>query len=246
MTDHDAGNDALQSELRRVLTGRTTGSDCPPAARWIALLSRETTAAEAENLRRHLGECAECTATAADARRFLLAMGVLETTATPVSSRRWAIAALAAAAAAAVVAGAAVLLRVGAGTAAPQTPPTVVAFVAAFEPPPPPALAEESPVGGMVYRGATSLESSRSLALALTPYRARQYAAACRSLAEHGQRFPADREARFLAAAACLKAHELDRAEALLASLAAVAGDRRDDAHALLESLRAARRSESP
>lgn len=240
MTEYDAENDALQGALRRALRSRTASSACPPETSWLALLSKELTPDDAEMLRRHLGECSRCAAVAADARRFLRAMGGSESGVPHPRSWWWGIGSVAAAAAVVVLAWTAGLLREHGAELAPDA---TAELVAAIELPAPPAVGEESSPGKLVYRGGVDPESIRSLTAALAPYRGRQFAAACRALAEHGRSFPADREARFLAAVSCLKARELDQSEALLASLAAVAGDRRDDARALLDRLRTARRS---
>jgi hypothetical protein len=237
VSDFDAGNDPLDPELRRLLRDRAPRGerpDCPRAERWIALLSGEVAADEAERLRRHLGECAACAATAADARRFLLAMGGARTAPTLARPGRRVLGALAATVA---IAGVAWLIRDAPWRSAPDP---IAELLATLEPPAAPE--GEATPGGPVFRGAESSAASRSLAAALEPYRDRRFAAACDALADHGRRFPADREARFLAAVACLEARELDRAEGLLASLAAVAGDRRDDARRLLDRLHAARR----
>lgn len=241
MTAYDAENDALESALRCTLRSRTASSACPPETSWLALLSHALTPEEAEALRRHLGECSTCAAVAADARRFLLAMDAPGSGVSHSRSWWWALGSVAAAAAVAVIAWTAGLL--GERGATRSAPVGLAELAASLELPAPPAEGAESSPGTLVYRGRVDPEAIRSLTAALAPYRGRQFADACRALAEHGRSFPEDREARFLAAVSCLEARELDQSEALLASLAAVAGDRRDDARALLDRLRAARRS---
>ncbi len=236
MTEYDAENEAL----RRTLRSRTAGSACPPETSWLALLSDELTADEGEALRRHLGECSTCAAVAADARRFLLAMDSPRSGPSRSRSWWWAIGSVAAAAAVVAVAWAAGLI--GERRARPA-PDALAELVASLELPAPPAGGADASPGTLVYRGRVDPDAIRSLEDALAPYRTRQFAEACRALAGHGRSFPADREARYLAAISCLEARELDQAEALLASLAAVAGDRREDARALFDRLRAARRS---
>ncbi|MFN7941975.1 MAG: hypothetical protein U0X73_10255 [Thermoanaerobaculia bacterium] len=237
MSDFETGNEAFDAELRRLLRGRGTRADdpdCPREERWIALAAGEAAADEADLLRRHLEGCAACAATAADARRFLLAMGSTRPAPTFARSGRRVLIALAASLA---IAGIAWLIGDPRWRPAPDP---IAELVATLELPAAPE--SESTAGGVTLRGAEISAASRSLAAALVAYRDRRFAAACDGLADHGRRFPADREARFLAAVSCLEARELDRAEALLASLAAVAGDRRDDSRRLLDRLRAARR----
>lgn len=236
MKPHDP-QDPIDAELRRHLARAPREADCPPAERWLALVAGELHGDESEGLRHHLEGCAACAAVAADASRFLRAMD----SPTPLAPRlrfQWqAIVAAAAVAALAVAIG--WTWRAVARSAADP----VASFVAGLELPAIPAGGGEMHGDGLIYRSTGTSTAQQSLEAALAPFRGREFAAACSALAEHVRRFPADREARFLAAVACVKARELDRAEALLASLAAVAGERRDDARELLERLRAARRS---
>lgn len=235
-------DDPIDVELRRLLRRALRSSACPPDERWLALSAGELAAEEAETLRRHLGDCAACAGVAADAQRFLRAMDAPRPAAQRVRLQRWVIAAGAAAAAAAVIATA---VGLGWPAVSRRAPDPVADFVAELEPPALPAAGGDATADELVYRGSESSTAQSSRDAALTPYRVREYAAACRALAEHGQRFPADREARYLGAVACLKAGEVDRGEGALASLAAVAGERREDARALLEGLRSARRREA-
>lgn len=233
--DRDPSDVELRSLLRRLPPSR----DCPPEERWLELAAGELAVGEVEVLRSHLADCAACTAAAADARRFHLAMAPPEPARPRARFRRWAVGAAAAAAAVAVIATAVGLARRPVARAAADP---VAAFVEVLEPPALPASGGDPVADELLYRGDTSPAARHSLAAALTPYRVRDFAAACRTLAAHGERFPADREARYLAAMACLKTGELDRGEALLASLAASAGERRDDARQVLERLQRARR----
>lgn len=236
MKPHDP-HDPIDAELRRHLSRAPRDADCPPAERWLALVDGELASAEAEELRRHLEGCAACAALAADAARFLQAMS----SPTPLASRlrfKWSAVVAAAAVAVLAVAVGLTWIRVARTAVDP-----VATFVAGIELPAIPAVGGGMHGDELVYRSAGTGTAQQSLEAALPAYRGREFAAACIALVDHARRFPADREARFLAAVSCLKARELDQAEALLASLAAVAGERRDDARALLERLRAARRS---
>ena len=250
MKPHDPHDphDPIDVELRRHLSRAPRDADCPADERWLALVAGELDAGGAEALRQHLEGCASCAATAAEARKFRLAIGARSPW-SPWSTRstwstadtrrrgiRWAVgfAALVALAAAPW------LLRFG----SPHFEPGAIhELVTALEVSPPPS--RDEPGGSdLVFRAGADSAAARAFAAALGSYRDRRWTAACRTLGEHGQRFPEEREARFLAAVACLKAGELDRSEALLAALAAVAGDRRDDARALLDRLRTARQGE--
>jgi hypothetical protein len=236
---HDPADpaDLMDLELRRLLRRSLPISACPADDRWLALVAGELASGEAEELRRHLEGCAACAAVAADASRFLRALDSSRPHAARVRFKWRAIVAAAAVAVVAVAVG--LMWRPVTRTAVDP----VATFVAGLEPPVIPDVGGEMEGDALVYRSSGTSAAQLSLEAALASYRGRDFATACSALSGHVRRFPADREARFLAAVSCCKARELDRAEALLASLAAVAGERRDDARELLERLRAARQS---
>jgi hypothetical protein len=220
--------------LRR-LPVTTAGQPCPEAERWIELLRGRLDAAEEELLRQHLEGCPACAATARDAHQFLVALGELAPSRR--SARRpWALGV--AAALALVAVGTAVRLRTAEWRRLAADP--VAALAAELNVPAPPVPEPSSVDSELVFRGEED-ERARSLAAALVPYRQASFTRACTALAAHGGRFPTDREARYLAAVACLKAGDADHADALLAGLSGSAGDRRADAGALLGRLRQAR-----
>ncbi len=232
---------ALDQNLRTVLGRGDPGAGCPMAESWIELLQGELPSERAEELRGHLEICSECAGVAAQARRFLIAMGELAERPARGAALRGGLGLAAALAVLAI----GLLYLFGGERRTPLG--AVERLAAALEVAAPPAPSAATDRAGLIYRG-TAGESPGAAALAgaLAPYRERRFADACVALTKHGGEFPEDREARFLAAVACLKAGELDRADTLLASLAAVVGDRQQDARSLLESLRRARREDDP
>jgi hypothetical protein len=212
---------------------------CPEEERWVELLTGRLAAAEEERLRQHLEVCPLCAATARDARLFLVAVGELAEGRLGLDRRqRVRLLGFAAAVALAVV-GTGVLLKTGVGRR--PAPDPVARLAASLEVPAPPAVEDGSVADELVFRDGEDGGRASSLAAALVPYRNRDYVLACGALALHGKRFADGREARYLAAVACLKSGEADRADALLSALAAAPGDRRDDARSLLDRLRQAR-----
>jgi hypothetical protein len=213
---------------------------CPEEERWVELLTGRLAAAEEERLRQHLEICPLCAATARDARLFLVAVGELAESPLVFDRRHRTLVLGFAAAAALALVGSAVLLKTGAWRR--PAPDPVARLAAAVEVPAPGGVDNGSVAEELLFRdGEDRSGRASSFAAALVPYRNRDYALACGALAVHGKRFADDREARYLAAVACLKSGEADRAEALLAALAAAPGDRRDDARSLLHRLRQAR-----
>lgn len=223
-----------EGRLREVLVPENARLDCPPAERWLDLLSGSVEDAEADRLRGHLADCRGCAKVARDARRFLLAMDepIARVREHRVLALRWT-----AAAAVALGVGSVLLLglpeRTRAGAVARLATDVDIAAPVLS----PPGAADQD----LVFRGGGVLERIASLDAALVPYRGSAFGAACAALREHARRFPADREGRFFAAVACLEAGELEPADELLASLAVSSGERSDEARELLGRLRRAR-----
>ena len=224
--------DEVDRELKTMLRSIASRTDCPPEDQWIDLLRGELDEAVSEKLREHLEACPECAATARDARGFLLALNgnvALPRRSARVRSAAWL-------AAASVILAAGALFWLGRDERPGES--AVARWAAALDVPAPDEAEGSSVDSELVYRSGAASQHERGHTVTLAPYRAGRWLEACEALAAHGKDFPQERESRFLAAIACLKAGELARAEALLASLAAVEGERREAARELLERLR--------
>jgi len=226
-------HDDFAEALRRGRDAVRAGGDCPSEALWVELLQGDLEDTAAEALRAHLVDCPKCATTARDARRFLAAIGPAGRRTRRLSDRR-----------VLVVAAAGVLVAFGLGfflvRAERAADAAVERLIAELEVALPQGGAPGSLGSELVFRGGGG-EPGNERSKALQAYRERRWETACTALDREGRSPPDERELRFFAAVACLKAGELDRADGLLASLAAVEGGRRDAAREMLDELRRAR-----